>query len=97
MTLPDTIRIGGVDYSVVTVQGLRDGKHELNGRIRYNQCLIEIEADMHPHKQFITLWHEILHGLIEHAGIEQPEEGIILSLGYGITQVLRDNEYLRGN
>jgi len=94
-SLPTVIRVGGVDFTVVERRDLRDGNTGLNGHILYNDCEIRIEQEMTPHKKWITVWHEVLHGLLEQAGMDDHEEKIIVALGYGVTQALRDNPWLR--
>ncbi len=94
-SIPETIRIGGTDYTVKVVKDLRDGNTGLNGHILYNNCEIRIEEDMTEHIQWVTAWHEVIHGILEHAGMSDHKEDMVCALGYGITQVLRDNEYLR--
>lgn len=93
--IPEIIRIGGTDYTVKIIKDLRDGNTGLNGHIVYNSCEIKIEEDMTDHIKWVTVWHEVLHGLLEHAGMGDHEEKLVLALGYGVTQALRDNEYLR--
>jgi len=92
---PSIIRIGGTDYAVIEVKDLRDGNTGLNGHIVYNACEIRVEVEMSPHVQWITTWHEVIHGILVHAGISDHNEQVIEALGYGIAQVLRDNEWLR--
>lgn len=93
--LPEVIRIGGTDYKVKEIRDLRDGNTGLNGHILYNDCEIRIEEDMSDHIKLVTAWHEVVHGILEHAGISDHKEAMVVALGYGIVQVLRDNEYLR--
>jgi hypothetical protein len=93
--LPKHIRIGGTDYALSEIADLRDGDLDLNGHITYNDQTINIEAKMSPHVKWLTVWHEVLHGILSHAGIDEQDEQTVLALGYGITQVLRDNEWLR--
>lgn len=93
--LPETVKIGGVDYIVEYVPDLRDGDQGLNGWIRYNDCKIQIDADLSDQRKRIVLWHEIVHGLLENAGAEsEHDEKIVVALGYGLVQVLRDNPQL---
>ncbi len=92
--LPETIRIGGTDYEVFQVKELRDGTVWLNGQILFDVCKIKIESELSEHRKFLVLWHETIHGILEHAGMDD-DENLVKALGYGITQVLRDNEYLR--
>ncbi len=93
--LPAIIRIGGIDYTVVERKDLRDGDTGLNGHILYNDCEIRVESEMTLHKKWVTIWHEALHGLLEHSGMDEHEEKIVIALGYGVTQALRDNPWLR--
>jgi hypothetical protein len=95
MMLPKTIRIGGTDYTIVEKQDLRDGSTDLNGHILYNDCEIRIESEMNPHVKWVTVWHEVIHGILVHAGLGEHEENLVTALGYGVAQVLRDNPFLR--
>lgn len=92
--LPASIRIGGTDYTVIEEKDLRDGNTGLNGHIVYNDCQIKVESEMTPHVQWITIWHEVLHGILEHAGMGDHDEKMIIALGYGVAQAIRDNPYL---
>lgn len=94
--MPEFVRIGGVDYEVNEVDGLHDGGVYLNGHVVFDDCKILINSDMAPFMKWVAIWHEILHALLYHAGIDDEEiEGAIRALGYGVTQVLRDNPELR--
>ena len=43
-------------------------------------------------KRCVTLWHEILHGIRNHAGLEIENEEVIVDMfAKGIYQVLQDN------
>jgi len=95
MALPKKIRIGGVDYAVSEVEGLRDGDQSLNGWIVFNKHEIQIEKTLSPAKKWIVAWHEVVHGLLEQSGQVDHDEKTVIALGYGITQVLRDNPWLR--
>lgn len=95
--LPETLRIGGIDFSVEEVENLRDGSTGLNGWIRINDCQIRIEAGLSPQMKLTVLWHEAVHGLLEQSGFNgDHDERLVRALGYGIVQALRDNPYLRG-
>lgn len=93
--LPETIRVGGIDYTVVERVDLRDGETWLNGHIVYNDLEIRLEEQLSPHKKWVVAWHEVLHGLLEHAAMDEHDEKLIVALGYGVTQALRDNPWLR--
>lgn len=94
MKIPDSVRIGGVEYPISYVENLRLDNKLAYGRIDYDNCAIELSAnDGAAHeKRCQTLWHEILHGIREHAGLEiKNEEAVVEMFAKGIYQVLQDN------
>lgn len=95
MKIPESIRIGGVDYSIVDKAGLNTGTNVAYGHIDYQKSIIELNPDIQDHqKKCLTLWHEIIHGVVEHANIdlvESNEEAIVDTIAKGVYQVLQDN------
>lgn len=93
------IKIGGLDYEVIEEHNLcaEDGTKRLNGHIVYDQCQIKVDSTLDRQVKNQTIWHEILHGILTHAGIEEQSETHIDVIAYGIVQVLRDNSELRYN
>ena len=92
--IPDAVRIGGVDYSIIHVPNLRDGSRLLYGEISDQDCEIHLSATdgMGHERKCITLIHEILHGIANHAELEiADEERVITVLARGVYQVLKDN------
>jgi protein tyrosine phosphatase len=96
MKIPKSIRIGGVDYAVVDKPALNNGKKMCYGKIDYEKSIIELNPDNQNHqKKCMTLWHEIIHGVIEHTNMDMKssdEEGIVDTVAKGIYQVLQDNK-----
>lgn len=94
MKIPESVRIGGVEYRVFDDQpALNDGTNLLYGQIDYHNSVIKL-TDIAPGHQMkcITLWHEILHGIRNHAGMEiENEEAVIEMFSKGLYQVLQDN------
>lgn len=87
----DSIKIGTIDFAVKAVDGLRaaDGTW-LHGEINWHTFEIRT-AGGHTHEsRFVTLWHEVIHGLEELYGFRLKEREVI-ALGNGIAQILRDN------
>lgn len=93
MKIPETVRIGGVDYKVQEYPDLNDGVNVAYGHISYEDSIIYLNSKNQKHqKSCITLWHEILHGIIEHANLEiENEEQVVDTLAKGVYQVLQDN------
>ena len=88
------IRIGAIDYTIEMVTDLRDGDRGLNGWIRYNDSKVMLDDEMEPQAEYITLWQEILHGLLTQAGMAKQDERIVEVLSHGIVMVIRDNPWL---
>jgi hypothetical protein len=92
------IQIGPITYSVVEVPELAGaGPSSLCGDIDTQKCRIRINADMADAIKRVTLWHEIVHGILFAAGIMEHDEQVIDAIGHGLVQVLRDNPQLRGS
>lgn len=94
MKIPDSVRIGGVEYPIVYKENLNDGSRMLYGQISYDDCEICMSAENGTSHQFrcLTLWHEILHGLRNNNGMEiENEEAVVEMFAKGIYQVLQDN------
>lgn len=95
--LPKTIRIGGFDYDVVEKERLRNEQDvRLSGQIACEDLEIRVDSDISDRFRPLVLWHEVIHGILQHAGISDHNEQQIEALAYGIMQVLRDNPWLRG-
>ena len=96
MKIPNSIRIGGVEYDIMYTPNLRNGIDLCYGKISYDDGTIELsDTDGLGHQhQCITLWHEILHGIREHSCFQmdpEEEERIVEMFSKGIYQVLQDN------
>ena len=94
MKIPEKIRIGGVDYAVNYEDNVVLGARLCYGAINYEESTISLSntrGTEHQHR-CITLWHEILHGIRNHAGLEiKNEEAVVDMFAKGIYQVLQDN------
>ena len=96
MKIPDSVRIGGIDYIISGNLGINDGEHVLYGRISFDKSVIELNPDVQEYqKKCVTLWHEIIHGIIEHANLKlgKKSERITDTIAKGVYQVLNDNEH----
>lgn len=98
MTLPDTLKIGVVTFTVtegevysVEKNGERREKH---GRFESLPATIQINARQQADMKVITLWHEAFHALCYTVGIDDESEKIMDALAHGVVQLLRDNPAL---
>lgn len=94
MKIPESVRIGGVEYPIVYVAHLNDGVNLAYGHIDFENCVIELSETCGTahEKRCLILWHEILHGIRQHSGIEvENEEEVVDMFARGIYQVLQDN------
>ena len=94
MKIPESIRIAGVEYAVKYVPHLNNGTNLAYGHIDFENSVIQLSATIGTEHQKMckTLWHEILHGIVENNGMEiENEEAIVDMFAKGIYQVLQDN------
>ncbi len=63
MKIPDKIRIGGIEYTIIHESRLNDGQGLLAGQIRPMDCVIALAADSNHEYKCLTLWHEICTAL----------------------------------
>jgi hypothetical protein len=97
--LPDQIVIGPVTYDVRETPELKAATQDSDaapmfGVIRWASGLIEIEAEQMHDRKVVTLWHEIVHGILENAGLDDQPEQVVFALGFGLVQLIRDNPEL---
>lgn len=94
MKIPDSIRIGGVEYAITKEPNVRLDDRICYGAINYSASKIALsETDCEGHQiMCVTLLHEILHGIRHHAGLEiKNEETVVDMFAKGLYQVLQDN------
>lgn len=85
------VKIGAVQFNIVEADDLRDGAVLLNGVIKFEGETISYEKALSIDKRKITLIHEILHGIVNHAGGVHDESQIEMYAN-GLHQVLTENE-----
>lgn len=93
MKIPESIRVGGLEFSVVREYRMNDGLKMLAGQIRPMDCVIAIAEECRHEYACLSLWHEIMHAIEEQAQLELGEERerIIEAFARGVYQVLQDN------
>ena len=94
--IPETIKIGCITYTVALIKKKQLGDYW--GRLDKIKQVVEILHSLAPQRKAETLFHEVLHGAYELAGlnhIEEPsEEQVVNGLSYQLVQILRDNPNL---
>ena len=93
MKIPETVRIGGIDYRIEQADGLNNGREVLDGRMDAFDSVIKLTTENGHQHRCIILWHEMLHAIAVHASLELGDktELIIDTFAYGIYQILQDN------
>ena len=93
MKLPESVRIGGVEFEVIVEPRLNDGEKMLAGQIRHMDCHILLNEDSSHEYKCLSLWHEIMHGIEAQAKLDlgEKQELIIEAFARGVYQVLQDN------
>ena len=93
MKIPEKIRIGGVEFTVVVEPRLNDGQRMLTGQIRYMECQIAIAEESSHEYRCLSMWHEIMHGIEDQAQLDlgDQKERIVEAFARGVYQVLQDN------
>jgi len=89
-----TVKIGPIIYNIIETPTLQDGGEPLDGQFVHSQSAILIESTLGGPAKRATIWHEILHALLVHAGYAEHDECRIAALSYGVMQVLQDNPWL---
>jgi len=76
MTIPESVKIGGIRYKVEVVDALDVENADLVGSIDYRKQRIQLRAGMGSDITAQTLWHEILHAIFVNLGFDQDETRI---------------------
>lgn len=90
--LPKQVKIGPIVYDIR--EETRVANESMWGQIVYAESAIELNPGMNEQHRTITLWHEILHGMLLQGGIREHDERILDVLAHGIFGVLKDNPEL---
>lgn len=89
------VKIGGNEYTFEYLNDPKHGDANVYGYITYGNRRIVLQKNMPNNTQHLnTLLHEIIHGVLEERGVTHKEE-LVVHLGNGLTQLLRDNPSLR--
>jgi hypothetical protein len=90
VSVATSIKIGAISYSVSEAP-IREC-----GLIDYDSQTICLRDSLGKDTQAVTLWHEIIHGILYNMGQTNHDEILVDGIAHGIVQVLNDNPHLRG-
>lgn len=92
MRITDEVKIGGINYTIKTVDTIADNR-DLDGQIHYQDQTITLRKDIIFGADYgkSVFLHEIIHGVFEHCGLEQ-DENIVSRLTSALYQVIKDNQ-----
>lgn len=86
------VRVGAYDYEVISDTTIaREG---LLGEIDTVEHCIRVLPTLNPMALKHVLYHEVIHGILSHAGIMEHDELVIDAIANGLVQVFRDNPWL---
>ena len=87
-------RVGPVTFAIKLVKELASEAGEsLDGHISFHDSAILLRAGMGPQRTRQTLWHELAHAVLAHAGIEHDEHMVEL-ISNSYLMLLIDNPWL---
>lgn len=93
MTLPTTVKVGGVNYTVAEKENLIQ-KDELWGEVNYFNTEINIDSSLSNDRKEQVLIHEVTHAIFLEAGYKEQDEDMINRVSIILHQVLKDNPNL---
>lgn len=90
------IKIASHYFEVTKVSRLCDatGDNRLNGYLNQDRNVIEIDENLAESKVEEVVWHEIVHAIFTHFGIEGDNEKLVSAIAKGVTMVLEDNKFI---
>ncbi|MDY2736062.1 hypothetical protein [Intestinibacter sp.] len=94
MNIPNTVRIGSVDYAVeLSEKPIVLDYKQCNGLIDFSQSKIVLDSKTLEQQQLeITFLHEVMHGMLHDRNLEeQDNEQLVEALAYALHQLIRDN------
>jgi hypothetical protein len=97
------VRIAGHDYSVNYAPHSFGMTHPaVIGECNLTAQEITINEHLHPDMQMEVFFHEVIHAIVKQYNVPMPEddeicENIVVQLGIGIFQVMKDNNLINPN
>ena len=91
MNIPESVKIGNLNYKVSFVNRVDNGDARVDGQITYDALTIKLKP-IEDNKEYVesVFIHEVVHGIFESMNLEQTED-IVDRLSKGFHQVILDN------
>lgn len=91
-----TLKVGSIDYTIKMDTDILKAKG-LWGEIDYVAQTVSLRSDLSAQRLFQTLCHEVVHALLEEAGLESiNKEEVVNPLGNILALFLTDNYHRLG-
>lgn len=94
----DYVQIGCIRYKVVMAERLdeTDNTKWQLGEINYGDALIYLADNQDAQVMIATLWHEIIHGILDYSGHHESrdDEGLVDALAFGLMALVKQNPHL---
>lgn len=90
--LPDTIRVGYLDYTIEAWSAAHATTADRIGECDRQNSIIRVRDDLPPQKTAEVLLHEVLHAAYDMGCVGgEDEEKTVSIFGRQLTQIWRDN------
>ena len=96
-SIPLQVELPPIIFEVELIEDLVDDEGtKLDGWFRSTEEAIQLRKGLKPTSRWCTLLHEIVHGILAHAGQRelQQNEGLMEALAYGLMNVRVDGKPL---
>lgn len=90
MSLPESVKVGGITYSIYITENMSGGIQNVCGECDFEKCEIRI-APQNDEKMQRDFMHEIIHAVAYHMGYTKHREKKIDSLAAALYMVAKDN------
>ena len=92
--LPSTVNVCGIDYDILQTEVIKAYEDRNNaGLCDYFEQVIKVLRDLPPQRKRQVFIHELVHAILNEAGISDHEESLVESLTRVFYQVLKDNDF----
>ena len=93
MSLPDTIKVGHLDYRVEAWPAREAHANSRMGECDRGNLVIRVREDLPPQLGAECLLHEVCHAVYDNGTLQDgdSEERVVSALARGLSQVWRDN------